>query len=380
MSLLLSTMLSNFPQVVPTTPESGLAGRSRNFRSPPLSNNRALHQGTTALTTGTPNVAPYDPPTRRTFSRRAFLGAAAAAATSGLAPRWASAQDRSVVVLARRRGLESILDTFNYQKILDLLTDALIELSGDSSPVGARRHYFSFSDHVAVQIATSPVGVTPEVVDAVITTAGRAGIPQERVFIYSADERELYRAGFAIEREGPGIRCFGARSERYQGSMTRLLLPEVTALASVSRLSPHPEVGLAGALHNFVNSVTLDRQREAYADGGARLPVLATKHTFTSRMRLYVMDCVRPVYDLPEGDKPQRWEYDGLLVSTDPVAIDAVGASLLQAKRREVAGREWPLDPSPTHIELAATRWDLGTSDLDKIEMRRVGPMDDALI
>ena len=49
-------------------------------------------------------------------------------------------------------------------------------------------------------------------------------------------------------------------------------------------------------------------------------------------------------------------------------------------KQAEVAGKDWPLDPSPTHIELTATRWDLGTSDLDKIEIRRVGPMDDALI
>ncbi len=325
-------------------------------------------------------MALIDTDARRAQSRRAFLGALAAAAGSLVTSGVAWGQDRSRVVLVRHHGLDSILNTFHYQKILDMLTEAIELLTGETSPGTARRKFFGINDNLGVQIAAHPVGVVPEVVDAVCTTAARAGVSPDRMFIYSADERELFKAGFGIKREGPGVRCYGARSEGYRDSVSKLVLPHVTAIANVPCLSPHPVVGLSGALHNFVNSVTLERQHEAYISGGERLPAVLSKNALQTRIRLHVMDCVRPAYDIPETGKPKRWAYDGLIVSTDPVAIDAVGTAILEAKRREIAGADWPLDPSPIHVEAAATRFDLGTSDLNQIEILRIGPMDDALI
>lgn len=314
------------------------------------------------------------------LTRRAFVGLAAAAAAGLLRPRGAEAQGRSTVVLARATDLESLFGTPSYERLLDLLTMGLVLLSGETNIAAARRKYYGINDRVGVQIATSPVAVTPEVVDAVITTIARAGVATDKLFIYSADERDLFRAGFALRRDGPGVRCYGAESEGYRDSLSDLLSPEVTAMANVPCLAPHPQAGLAGAIRNFVNSVRPSRAQEACADGGAGLPSIVAKRALRDRSRLHVMDCVRPAYDLPADGPPARWEYNGLLVSADPVALDAVGTALLQAKRREVAGGEWPLDPFPTHVELAASKYDLGVSDLAAIDILRVGPMDDALI
>jgi len=314
------------------------------------------------------------------LSRRAFLGTAAAGLAALLGRRTVEAQDASRVVLARAADLESIFGTPSYDRILDLLTMAVVLLTGETNVADARRRYFGVNDRVAVQVSASPVAVTLEVVDAVITTIARAGVATDRLFIFSADEGELFRAGFALRRDGPGVKCYGASSEGFRDSLTDLLAPEVTAIANVPCLAPHPQTGLAGAIHNFANSVRPSRAQEAYADGGAGLPSIAAKRALRTRARLHVMDCLRPAYDLPADGPPARWEYNGLLVSTDPVALDAVATALLQAKRREVAGAEWPLDPFPTHIELAAAEHELGTSDLAAIEILRLGPMDDALI
>ncbi len=308
------------------------------------------------------------------------MGATAAAVAGLLGRGRAEARESSTVVLARAADLKALFGAVSYDRLLDLLTMALVLLSEETNIAAARRKYYGINDRVGVQISTSPVAVTPEVVDAVITTIARAGVASDKLFIYSGDERELFRAGFALRRDGPGVRCYGANSEGYRDSLTDLLSPEVTAIANCPCLAPHPQAGLAGAIHNFVNSVRPSRAQEACADGGAGLPRIVAKRWLRDRSRLHVMDCIRPAYDLPADGPPARWEYNGLLVSTDPVALDAVATALLEAKRREVAGGEWPLDPFPTHIELAAAKYELGVSDLAAIDIRRLGPMEDALI
>jgi len=74
------------------------------------------------------------------------------------------------------------------------------------------------------------------------------------------------------------------------------------------------------------------------------------------------------------------WEYKGILVSQDPVAVDAMGVRILQAKRREYFGEERPLKPPAKHIYLADTRHNLGVSDPDKIELIKLGWKEGILI
>ncbi|MBM3499322.1 MAG: DUF362 domain-containing protein [Armatimonadetes bacterium] len=312
----------------------------------------------------------------RRLSRRTFL-AALGAVTGG----WAlgaptHAQPRSTVVLARAEGPGAP----GYDRILELVTAAVRRLTGEATDAAARRRFFGLRDTLAVQIAASPVPVTPEVVDALCTTAARAGVAEERMLVYSADEQELYQAGFAIRHEGPGVRCYGAGSGEYQESLTRLLGPEVTALANVPCLSPHPAVGLAGAIANYLNAAANGLRHDALSDGGGRVPQILKLRPCRDRTRLHVMDCLEPAYDLPVGAPPARWRYNGILLSTDAVALDSVALAILQGKRREVTGRDWPLDPFPSHIQRAAEQYGLGVADLESIELRRVGPMDAALI
>jgi hypothetical protein len=79
-------------------------------------------------------------------------------------------------------------------------------------------------------------------------------------------------------------------------------------------------------------------------------------------------------------DKRYVWPYKGLIVGTDPVAVDAVGAHLLQVKRVAFFGEDRALDAPPVHIMAADKKYNLGVSELNKIQLIRLGWQGEVLI
>jgi hypothetical protein len=69
-----------------------------------------------------------------------------------------------------------------------------------------------------------------------------------------------------------------------------------------------------------------------------------------------------------------------LIVSADPVAADATGARIIQAKRNEYFGEDKPISPPPRHIEAADIKYALGNSHPDRIELIKLGWEKDILI
>lgn len=74
------------------------------------------------------------------------------------------------------------------------------------------------------------------------------------------------------------------------------------------------------------------------------------------------------------------WQYKGLLVGFDPVAVDATGLRIIEARRRDFFGEDRPLSPPAKHILLADTRWLLGTADPRNIDLIKLGYTEASLI
>jgi hypothetical protein len=60
--------------------------------------------------------------------------------------------------------------------------------------------------------------------------------------------------------------------------------------------------------------------------------------------------------------------------------VDTIGLRLLMAKRRKELGPAQELPPVPKHIQLADTKYAIGTSDLSKIELIKLGWLEDVMI
>jgi hypothetical protein len=76
------------------------------------------------------------------------------------------------------------------------------------------------------------------------------------------------------------------------------------------------------------------------------------------------------------GYRPNKaWKYSGLMVSADPVALDRIGAQIIEKKRQE-AGLKSLAEAGvvPEYISIAADQFHrLGTDDPSEIELVSAG-------
>jgi hypothetical protein len=154
-----------------------------------------------------------------------------------------------------------------------------------------------------------------------------------------------------------------------------------TALVNVRPMRTHHWSGLGTCLKNPITFVP--RPSEYHADACASLGALWHLPQVKGRVRLNILVMLTPQF---HGVGPHSfskefvWPYYGLIVALDPVPVDATGARIIQAKRNEYFGKESPIKPSPHHIQVADTKYGLGTSDPDAIELVRIGERDGSLI
>jgi len=166
-----------------------------------------------------------------------------------------------------------------------------------------------------------------------------------------------------------------------RGVLKDKIFRTATALINARPLRTHHWSGVGGCLKNYIMFVPkpYDYHDDTCADLAAiwKLPIVKDK------TKLNVLVMLRPLFHgvgRHHFDETYTWEYKGLLVGTDPVAVDAVGLHIFQAKRLAYFGEEKRMTPPPHHIAFADTRHHLGTSDLAKIDLVRLGWQEGILI
>ena len=120
-----------------------------------------------------------------------------------------------------------------------------------------------------------------------------------------------------------------------------------------------------------------------HANSCANLGTLWDLPIVRGKTRLNILVLLTPLFygvGPHHFDSTYIWSYKGLLVGTDPVALDSVGVHLFQNKRREFFGKNKPIKPSAHHIAFADKKYNLGNSDLNDIEIVKLGWQDNILI
>lgn len=153
----------------------------------------------------------------------------------------------------------------------------------------------------------------------------------------------------------------------------RLMLADRTALLNIRPLRTHHWSGIGSCIKNYIMfaETPSDWHTDSCADLGGiwNLPVVKGK------TRLNILLALNP-YFYGRGphsyDARFQWNYSGVFVSTDPVAIDALGAELLKRKRIATFGEERTVTPTK-HIEMAEKRHGLGVADLKRIDLITLG-------
>ncbi len=291
---------------------------------------------------------------------------------------------KALVVRGRREGILGERGAPDEAKLEDALGKAVACAAGEKGPVEAMRRLFKPADVVGIKlncIAGKGLSPDPKLVGFLAKWLVAAGLPPRNVVIWERTDRELLRAGYTIQRDGNAIRCFGT-NEDYEkaprewgpgGScFARLLTEELTALINVGVLKDHDLAGVSVGLKNWYG--TIHNPNKHHDDGcNPYVAHLAAFPLIRDKVRLTVIDAMAPQCHGGPARQPRwTWPYHAVLASTDPVAIDAYGWSVIEARRKEVG-----LDPlakekrEPRYIAEAA-KLGLGEAELSRIRVEDV--------
>jgi len=292
----------------------------------------------------------------RLTRREAIKAGIGAAMVGGLGlpalPIAAQGAEGARVVLIRRPDAFDDTGAMRGGVLEEMLDQAVAALLGVSDAAAAWRRLVGPEDVVGVKSnAWSPLATPPELERAIVSRVQGAGVAADAVAV---DDRGILR--------NPVFR-------------------RATALINTRPMRTHNWAGLGTLLKNYIMFV---EQPWAYHDNACeRLGEIWTLPHVRGKTRLNVLVMLTPLF---HGTGPHHfsaaytWRYGGLVVSRDPVAADALGAAIITARRREHFGEERPITPSPHHITVADTRYGLGVSRLDRIEIVRLGERAGSLV
>ena len=290
--------------------------------------------------------------TRRDFLKHAstaFLAGLAGAAPSGAGAAWKNnsfaGRDKSRVVLIRD---ELALDEEGDPNPLILprmLDDGVVALTGTANAKEAWKSLFKPEDILGIKTNVWRFLRTPECLEEHIAMrAAQVGIAKERI----------------------------ATADR--GVLDDPVFQTSTALVNIRPMRTHHWAGVGSLIKNYI--MFAPAPVIYYPDTCANLAALWFLPNVLGKTRLNVLVMLTPLF---HGKGPHHylkkytWDYRGLLIGTDPVAVDATGVRLLQAMRKRHFGDDQPFDKPVKHVWVADRKFHLGTSDPAKIELIKLG-------
>jgi len=282
-------------------------------------------------------------------TRRDFLKIGAAAAVGGIIglPRTATAAaaGKSRVILIRNKDVVGASGSIQAEVLEQMLDQAVTTLLGTPDPMTAWQQLVKPEDVVGIKSNAWYYLPTPRSLEAAIQ--GRllqAGVKKENI---SADDR---------------------------GVLSNPVFQRATALINTRPMRTHYWSGLGTLLKNYI--MFTPRPSDYHDNACERLGALWQFPQVKGKTRLNILVMLTPQFHGvgPHSfSKEHIWNYCGLIVSTDPVSADATGATIIQKKRDDFFGARKPISPPLNHITAADTRFGLGNSRPDMIELIKVG-------
>lgn len=286
-------------------------------------------------------------------------------------------------VIATRDGSLREGGSIDKDKVQKMLFASMQKLTGKSHPTEAWQALFHKNERVGLKVnCLAGKGMSTHIVliEAIVEGLKLAGIPEKKIIVWDRTDVDLVKAGFKINRSGSGHRCFGTNDQYDEqlgivesGSIGSLFSPLLTrycnSLINVPILKDHDLAGLSASMKNFYGAI---HNPNKYHDNACSpyIADLMAVPMIQDKLKLTICDALSVQYHGGPSFKPRwKWDYNGLLISKDPVAIDAVGYQIIDTKRKQAdletlkgSKRE------PLYIRQASER-NLGNSNLEEIEV-----------
>jgi hypothetical protein len=254
----------------------------------------------------------------------------------------------SHVVLIRRNDVIDKNNKINKTILSEMMDTALKTFSGETDLLAAWRKYIHPDDKVGVKVTHCSwmrIHTNESLIKTIQIKLSDVSIPKSRIHV------EDY--GLPFEK------C--------------------TALINVPSVKVHTLTGIAASIKNYINFI--QQPSDYHHEGSVNLGKIWLMPHVKGKTRLIIVDMLQPYFGPgPQINPLHRWNYKGILVGTDPVAIDTVCTRICQMKRNLFKGEEWLISPPPKSLAAADTKYGLGTSNPIKIQLIRLGWEEDILL
>jgi uncharacterized protein (DUF362 family) len=263
---------------------------------------------------------------------------------------------------------------------------ALTELTGADAPIEGWRTFFEPGDVVGIKVV--PNGhpqhpTSPELILEVIAGLEAAGVKRKDMVVFDRYESEFLAAGYqdilpdgvafggltakegdgsqlklAFESDRTGISGYDPdefvemnlvsgghdpKDDRaYRSHLGLLVTRRLNKVVCLPCLKDHGASGVTGCLknmsHGFVNNVERSHSTPSSNATNTFIPSIVQHPIIREKCVLQIMDGIRGIWQGgPFGNNADwAWDYNALLVGTDPVAIDHVEWDIIDAKRKEM--------------------------------------------
>lgn len=246
-----------------------------------------------------------------------------------------------------------------------------MRLTGKSTPEAAWKSLFSPGEVVGLKfnrISRDFTGANQALVNAIAGGLLSAGVKRQNVVVVEATDVQF--AGGEARKGWAGNYDFGSGKTR----LSNFVVNQVDAVINVPNLKHHPLIGFTGCLKNISHADETIMEGPDRFHGNACNPYIAdicAIDVLREKMRLHLMNGLKGIFS--HGAYPPapqfQWFHDGLFLGFDPVAIDTIGAELVDAARADYEKHPVQRDQRAlSYLETAAQRG-LGANARDRIQL-----------
>ena len=254
----------------------------------------------------------------------------------------------SKVVLVRNEAAVEKRHNVNSKIVAEMIDSALKIVADEKDILKAWGRYINEDDIVGVKFSRCSwmrIPTEQAVIDAIVQRIRDLGVSKRRIY--------------AKDYDMPFKKC--------------------TALINVPSVKVHALTGIAASIKNYINFT--GKESTYHFNGSSKLGEVWNWPSIKGKTRLIIADALRPYFGPgPQINPMHRWDYNGILVGIDPVAVDTVLLRICQEKRNLFKGEVWPITPPARSVVEADTQYRLGTSNPSKIRLIRVGWRKDILV
>jgi hypothetical protein len=286
----------------------------------------------------------------------------------------------SKVIRASHSGVWSG-ETLEPKAIRQMLDASITKLTGLNDAKEAWLALFKPTEKIAIKVnafRNSVIFTHVPLVTAVTDSLVEAGIPAEQIVVFDFWTTELETAGFTINQDGPGVRCYGTENNYTKGfkvnkvntQLSNILLNS-DALINIPVLKSHMISGISFAMKNHYGTVP---NPESLHSVGACIPGLNALPEIKDRTRLIIGDVLQA--NLKYGYSWPYWKADytgdSILMSFDPVAHDTAGFQILSQLVTESGENPQALTAMAKPCLEGAAKAGLGAYDPANFELTEV--------